>query len=100
MNLYIEQVLKNGGSHPNNCCRTRRTAKASGGLVLWKPEHADDMDARLERRGALIARRVSAIGGHRFERTERIVEVCVPRNMEMAKSGVIQLDEHRKKTKV
>ena len=43
---------------------------------------------------------ISAISGHSIDRTERILEVYVPRNLEMAKSAVIQLDEHIKKTKV
>jgi integrase len=43
---------------------------------------------------------ISAISGHSIDRTERILEVYIPRNREMAKAAVVALDEHRKKTKV
>lgn len=54
---------------------------------------------RLAEAGA-TAIQISAISGHSIDRTERILEVYVPRNREMAKAAVVKLDEHRKQTKV
>ena len=39
---------------------------------------------------------IAAISGHSIERTERILEVYLPRTRAMASAAIAKLDEHRK----
>ena len=91
---------------------TGRAFKPSNFNVQWKKvaraAGIEGLTFRDLRRTAMVrlaeaganAIQISAISGHSIDRTERVLEVYLPRNREMAKAAVVKLDEHRKQTKV
>ena len=79
--------------------RWKKVARAAGIEGLQFRDLRRTAMVRLAEAGATPIQ-ISAISGHSIDRTERILEVYIPRNRQMAKAAVVLLDQHRKETKV
>ena len=77
----------------------KKVARAAGIEGLQFRDLRRTAMVRLAEAGATPIQ-ISAISGHSIDRTERILEVYIPRSWAMAKAAVVALDEHRKQTKV